>query len=150
MENKNNIEFVLFCPEIKSQVLSIEQKCFSSRILYDSFDDYIQKDYFFGICAVENGIVCGYICANLLYDFAEIIDIAVDVSFRRMNIASKLLYKLIDECKQKNISSVVLEVASKNDGAIALYRKFGFKTDRIVKNYYKDPTDDALCMSVNV
>lgn len=146
----NTLEFIPFNSLLKQQITTLEQKCFSNRILTESFDDYIQKDYFFSCCAVNNGVVCGYICANMLYDFAEIIDLAVDQSFRRKHIAKKLMDEFFCACKAKGISTAVLEVASKNTPAIALYNGFGFKTDRIVKNYYNNPRDDAFCMSATI
>ena len=44
-------------------------------------------------------------------------------------------------------SKIILEVASRNESAIELYKRFLFNIDGIRKNYYKDPPDDALLMS---
>ena len=48
------------------------------------------------------------------------------------------MQKMIDYCKQKNISKIFLEVDDKNLPAISLYEKFNFKQIDKRKNYYKN------------
>jgi ribosomal-protein-alanine N-acetyltransferase len=42
--------------------------------------------------------------------------------------------------------SITLEVRASNKAALALYRRFGFAPTGVRKDYYKDPTEDALVL----
>ena len=42
---------------------------------------------------------------------------------------------------------ISLEVRKSNEPAIALYKSFGFEQNGLRKNYYKNPTEDALIMT---
>ena len=42
--------------------------------------------------------------------------------------------------------SITLEVRASNKAALALYRRFGFAPSGVRKDYYKDPTEDALVL----
>jgi ribosomal-protein-alanine N-acetyltransferase len=42
--------------------------------------------------------------------------------------------------------SITLEVRASNAPALALYRRFGFAPSGVRKDYYKDPTEDALVL----
>jgi ribosomal-protein-alanine N-acetyltransferase len=45
--------------------------------------------------------------------------------------------------------SITLEVRASNKAALALYRRFGFAPTGVRKDYYKDPTEDALVLWVH-
>ena len=84
-------------------------------------------------------------CSYLVSDDAELLFVCTHQMFREQGIATKLLtetFKLLPE----NINSIVLEVRSKNEDAIRLYDKLGFKYLGTRKNHYTTPLDDALVM----
>ena len=58
-----------------------------------------------------------------------------------------LEYVLDTVCaKRKHIRSVYLHVQTSNETALAFYKKFGFKIEKTIENYYKriSPTDCYL------
>ena len=77
---------------------------------------------------------------------AEITNIAVKKEHRRRGIATLILDSLLDEAFSQGCESAFLEVAKNNIPAVKLYEKSGFEPAYIRKNYYKDPTDDAIVM----
>lgn len=79
-----------------------------------------------------------------MYERAEIININVIDSFQNKKIATKLMEYMINDCKNKNINSITLEVKKTNIKAISLYNKFGFKNIGIRKGYYQGI--DAILM----
>ncbi|SHF62873.1 ribosomal-protein-alanine N-acetyltransferase [Microbulbifer donghaiensis] len=86
---------------------------------------------------------------SLLFDEAEILDVAVSPDWRRRGIAESLLAELIARLPVE-ICRLLLEVRASNRAALSLYRKLGFHEDGVRKNYY--PADaglreDALLMS---
>ncbi|MHB1693379.1 MAG: GNAT family N-acetyltransferase, partial [bacterium] len=61
-------------------------------------------------------------------------------------IGSYLINYTIYQFADKNIKFIFLEVRVSNSRAINLYKKLGFKTFMVRKNYYDDNGENALCM----
>ena len=72
----------------------------------------------------------------------DIMDIVVDNSYRRQKIGSLLMDEMITNSKED--SKFYLEVNVKNEPAIQMYEKFGFKKIHTRKKYYGE--EDALIM----
>ena len=110
------------------------------------FSKFIDKSNYKIIIASQKINIIGYLL-TLSHDnnLFEIISIAVDSFYKREGIASNMLSEFLSNKKVN--SKIILEVASRNESAIELYKRFFFNIDGIRKNYYKDPTDDALLMS---
>ena len=71
------------------------------------------------------------------FDF-DILEVGVDVRYRKKGIASKLMEKVVDYAQMHHKENATLEVACDNIPAIALYEKFGFVKIHERKNYYKN------------
>lgn len=101
---------------------------------------------FLGVTAkTTGGLVVGFILGRLLFDAYELLKIAVDKSCREMGIASRMMEALGSQLREKAVQSIFLEVASKNQPAIALYAKQQFKEIARRNAYYPDG-DTALIM----
>lgn len=94
--------------------------------------------------------VHGYAILNTVLDESELFRIAVTSNSRRQNIANILLEKLVERSRQKNIAKIHLEVRQSNISAINLYKKNGFLPVGTRKNYYSDPKEDAILMTLEV
>ncbi len=81
-------------------------------------------------------------------DSAHITNIAVDPDCRRQGIASRLLLALARDAVTRGSPALTLEVRVGNEGAQALYRRFGFAPAGMRKRYYEG-TDDAIVMWVH-
>ena len=93
-----------------------------------------------------DGEVVGFYIASKVLDLVEVFTIAVDSSYRKMGIGTKLLAHLVDLARKNSANEIWLEVSVKNTEAIGLYEKFGFKKDGIRKNYYQKLGVDAYNM----
>jgi len=89
--------------------------------------------------------VIGFITFSIIYEKAEIIDLAVKEDFQRKHIGSDLLNAVIKECVSHKCESLTLEVRTTNQSAISLYKKHGFREISMRKSYYHDG-EDALVM----
>lgn len=98
------------------------------------------------IAKISNTIV-GFAGIWQAVDEMHITNIVIKKDFRQKGIGSKLLEKLIETTKQKNIVSLTLEVNCKNLPAIKLYEKYGFEYVGRRKKYYNN-IDDALIMTL--
>ena len=88
----------------------------------------------------------GFIAARLSADELHVNNVGVRHASRRRGVGSVLLASVLDESVRRGASKALLEVRAKNSSAQALYRRYGFVVTGRRKNYYKDPTDDALIM----
>ncbi len=101
------------------------------------------------ICKHQKEVV-GFVAVSTVLDEAELNRIALKEKFRSLGLGTKLLNSLIKLLKQKNFKRLMLEVRSSNISAIELYKKAGFERDYIRKEYYRDPVDDAILMSLKL
>ncbi len=96
------------------------------------------------VAQIDSNIV-GYLYALDFEDNADLLSIFVDESYRLNSIGYNLINELQKMC---NSETITLEVSSENVGAIALYRKSGFKEVGLRKKYYNEA--DALIMKWGV
>ena len=106
----------------------------------------------------ENSNVLGFILARLIMveqknsiengfkNEAEIYNIAVKSQFRHRKIGSKLLDKMFKSAAEKKVRKIHLEVRKTNNEAVSFYRKNGFKITGERRNFYTNPTEDAILM----
>ncbi|MCV6599822.1 MAG: ribosomal protein S18-alanine N-acetyltransferase [Alphaproteobacteria bacterium] len=130
------IEELLFdCSDVVAEMhKSCFEKCWSS----EQFSNLLKNPFNKIFIACDENKPLGFIMVQKIEDEAEIITVCVLPEYRKQGIAQKLI---------ENITSnkVFLEVNIKNTPAINLYKKLGFKTERIRKKYYNN-NDDALIM----
>ena len=65
-------------------------------------------------------------------------------------LGSALLQTTLDEGRKRNANAAQLEVRASNEAAQRLYLKCGFEVVGRRKNYYRNPTEDALLMSLSL
>lgn len=90
--------------------------------------------------------VIGFGGIMVVADEAELLNIAVTEKYRGMNVASDLMDRLIYEAKAKACARMLLEVRQSNEAAQHLYKKKQFAELGVRKNYYDNPTEDAIIM----
>jgi ribosomal-protein-alanine N-acetyltransferase len=97
------------------------------------------------VARVSGGVV-GY--AGLMFSGsdAHVTTIAVDPEFHRLGVGTRLLLALARSAVARGATGLTLEVRMGNEGAQALYRRFGFVPAGIRKNYYVETNEDALVM----
>ena len=103
---------------------------------YDNFVSGLKSNNIF-FKAVSEGEIVGFLIADDLIDSYNLLLIAVKEEFKNQNIATKLIKKLENIAKNKNIEKIWLEVKENNFPAINLYKKNDFKNIYLRRNYYK-------------
>ena len=133
----NDIDYI-------EQIFNIEKEIFKSSAFNKSYLDTLIKgnNSFIYVYLIENK-VCGYLIILDSIDVYEILAIATIEKYRNKGIAQELL----DKIKTKDI---FLEVRESNQTAINFYKKNKFKEIRIRKNYYSEPTENAIIMKLEV
>ena len=96
--------------------------------------------------AERRGLVAGYAVFWAVTDQGELGNVAVAEAFRGKGIGTKLVEAVLERAAQRGVREVFLEVRTSNAGAQNLYKAFGFFEVGKRKNYYLQPTEDALVM----
>lgn len=113
---------------------------------FKMFEEELIEKNRFSYCVTENGHVVSFI--NVLECEGEngreynILNIASKV--KNKGYATKLIEKVKDKAKNEGIVNLWLEVDAKNQNAINLYEKLGFKQIAIRKKYYKNGNDALI------
>jgi len=90
--------------------------------------------------------VLGYAGLHVVLDEGYIDNVAVRPSCRRQGIGDRLL-DVFCRFGQAHLAFLTLEVRPSNQAAVALYCKHGFQEAGRRKDYYQDPTEDALLLT---
>lgn len=128
--------------EYVSAVAEIEKSCFSNpwneAAIKAELENHCSEIYI----AVENGVAAGYVNIYTVLDEMDIVRVAVLPAFRRRGVAKAILETVLSE-KQ---GTVYLDVRESNLPAISLYKSLGFVDTGIRKDYYTNPTENAVLM----
>lgn len=81
---------------------------------------------------------------------AELNRIAVLTEHRNKGIGRYLLNEYVNFLKENGCTRLMLEVRETNHPAISLYASAGFKKDGIRKNYYTNPAENAVLLSLEI
>lgn len=94
-----------------------------------------------------DGAVLGYAGLHVAADEGYIDNVAVREDYRRQGIADDLLDVFV-RFGRVNLAFLTLEVRPSNEAAIGLYFKHGFAQVGRRKNYYDNPREDAIIMTL--
>ena len=94
--------------------------------------------------------IAGFIVARVIADELHVNNVAVRPEFRRQGLGSALLETTLDQARQRNATIAQLEVRAGNSQAQKLYERCGFTIVGSRRNYYRNPTEDAMLMSLRL
>jgi len=126
------------------QVIAIERRAFPTPWSLSMFVLELSKPSGVCLAAVENKRILGYLICARYADVWHLMNIAVDPTERRRGVATALLEQMLERAGPEE--PYTLEVRPSNDGAIALYERFGFRSAGTRKRYYRDTGEDAVIM----
>ena len=130
------------------QIAALERACFSRPWSEESLQGELWNDSAVVIVAEgEDGSVLGYAGLQTVLDEGYINNVAVDEQYRRQGVADELIAAFV-RFGQAKLAFLTLEVRASNAPAIGLYAKHGFVEVGRRKNYYDDPKEDALLMTL--
>lgn len=137
-----------------AEVKEIEVACrLSSWTLADYSAEFEREDSIF-LIAEYGERLSGFLLARLTGDGfsaeADLLNFGVLESFRNRKIGSALYESFIDELAARNVKTVWLEVRRSNEIALSFYLKRGFEMMQIRKNFYSNPSEDALVLKLEI
>ena len=131
-------------------VADLERRLFSDPWSIDSFRGALRsRNQVFLVCD-DDGTIAGYCGMLLVPGEGQILNVAVDESYRRRGLATEMINAMIDIGTTNEIFLYTLEVRENNAPAIALYKSMGFVPTGRRKRYYKNPEEDAILMDLDL
>ena len=138
-------------------VCTIERDAFADPWSRESFESALALDRMRFLVAEEgcrgsartqsgDGAIVGYVVTLLLFDEAEIANLAVASGARRRGIGGVLLDRVAADVAQVGVQSLYLEVRESNAAARALYESRLFLPVGRRRGYYQRPHEDALLL----
>ena len=94
-----------------------------------------------GFAAVMMLLVEGHTC--------RVLSVGVNPQARRRGIATRMMQAAEAICRERGVSTIRLEVSTRNFVAIELYRRLGYRTDGVLYGYYSWG-EDAYSMGKSV
>jgi [ribosomal protein S18]-alanine N-acetyltransferase len=127
-------------------ILEIEKEQFANPWKQKDFTPELNHDiaYFYVAEDGDTGVIAGYIIFWVIEDMIELHNIAVAARYKKKGIGKKLMLFLLETARQQAVKDVFLEVRQSNIEAIRFYEAFHFQFVSIRKNYYSEPTEDAV------
>ena len=126
-------------------IAAMEELCFPAEPWPE---DMIRRLVGRVILAMEGDELLGYAVLSSVMDEGSLDNIAAAPSHRREGIGAALLAELIRRGREKGLAFITLEVREGNGPAIGLYKKYGFAPVGRRKNYYENPREDAILMTL--
>ena len=100
----------------------------------------------FVVRRTETERIIAFLCGRVMADEAEILKFSVAQSERRKGVGRQLLGFVVTFYSDKGVKNCFLELRASNTAARNLYERQGFSIVGKRKNYYKEPTEDAILM----
>ncbi len=129
-------------------VCVLEEMAFSMPWHKESFIEMIEnKDALYLVADDEQAGVIGCCGVRSIVGEGDISNVVVHPDYRKKGVAYQMLNELLSRAEQDfGIKEFTLEVRCSNETAIHLYEKLGFVSEGVRKNFYEEPTEDALIM----
>lgn len=129
-------------------VVRIEKLCFADPWTEESFRRLLagQPAIFLVAAVPPNSAIIGYAIAFSIDEDAEVLNVAVEPSFRGKGLAGQMLDAVLIQLRARGVRTAFLEVRESNRAARALYGSRGFTEIGRRVRYYRKPVEDALVM----
>ncbi len=92
--------------------------------------------------------ICAYCAFRLVLDEMHVMNVAVAPRARRRGLARRLLGFALRRAARAGARTAFLELRVGNQEALALYESLGFRRVSSRREYYRQPVEDALVLSL--
>lgn len=129
-----------------SEVVEMEQVSFATPWQKQDFDRALAQPG--GLCRVarQEDALVGYAVGYRVQEEYHLTDLAIHPELRGRGLGGALVDVLLGELSGLGVRVVSLEVRASNDPATRLYKRRGFQTIAVRRDYYREPTENAVVM----
>ncbi len=115
-----------------------------------SIEEILLENVFsYKVVLEKDSVVIGFLFGEIIFEEANILMIAVSKEHQGKGFGKALLESFIKKAKEKGAKKIFLEVSTKNESALNLYKKTGFKILSKREKYYRNG-EDAFVMVLEV
>lgn len=126
-----------------NEVWRIENECFEFPWTMEDFTRCLRQRNVIGMVTEYDGEVVGY----MIYEFHDnrfhLLNIAVARDLQWRGIGRQMIEKLKNRVEVQGRKRILCEVRETNTAAQFFFKSCGFRSIRILKDYYEDSEDDA-------
>jgi len=131
-------------------VLAIEVQSFTMPWSEATFRGLLRRSDADLFVAEVNGELVGYTVFWAVLDQGELGNVSVAPNWRNRGIGHQLIDAVLSRASERGVREIYLEVRVSNTGAQQLYDRYGFRQVGRRRNYYLEPTEDALVMRLDL
>jgi [ribosomal protein S18]-alanine N-acetyltransferase len=116
----------------------LDQSCFPPGISYSktTFHYFLTIASADCIVAADGPRIAGFILTEENPPLAHIITLDVAEAHRRHGVGSALLTESEKNLAFRGVRSILLETAIDNEGAVAFWKRHGYRIEAVLKRYY--------------
>lgn len=133
-------------PEDAAEAAELDKKIFTMPWTEKGFLSSLNSPDTLYLTVRMDGVLIAYCGFLQSFDEADITNVAVAQDYQGRGVAFLMLSELMARGRARNIKRFTLEVRISNEAAIHVYKKLGFHSAGIRKNFYERPREDALIM----
>lgn len=137
-------------PEHLDALAALERACFPRPWSREALEEELHNPAACFLVAVEGDRVLGYGGMHCAAGECYVDNIAVDPACRRQGVGTALVTALREAARARGGEFLSLEVRPSNTGAVALYTGLGFQSVGRRKNFYTQPVEDALLLTLGL
>ena len=141
------MEIVRLKKEHSEILAELEKLCFPHPWSQKAIEDEVHNPNAYFVTAVDEEKVLGYGGMHCSHKECYVDNIAVFGHHRKKGVGTAIVEALIQEAKRQGAEFISLEVRPSNRAAVGLYTKLGFAEEGRRRNFYTDPTEDALILT---
>lgn len=128
------------------EVLQIEQDSYDHAWSEEDFLRCLRQRNCIGMVAELGEKVVGFMIYELHKTRLHILNFAVHAHFRRQDIGSQMLQKLVSKLSSHRRDSITLEIRETSLGPQIFFRQAGFRATRLLREHFDDTREDAYVM----
>lgn len=126
-----------------AEVLQIERESFEMPWFEEEFIRCLRMRNCIGMVSESCELVVGFMIYELHKSRLHILNFAVAKDFRRKQVGTQMIEKLIGKLSQQRRTVLSTEVRETNLVAQVFFRSAGFRATNILRNHYYDSPEDA-------
>ncbi len=127
------------------EILAIENDIFITPYSREIYYQLLHNNpHITSLKIVKDDMLVGYAVMQVLFEQANLLTIGIKRNYQHQGLGQQLLIDMINQVVLLGVNTIFLEVRVSNVAAINLYKKLGFRQNRLRKNYYG--TEDGIEM----
>jgi [ribosomal protein S18]-alanine N-acetyltransferase len=140
-----------YVPTDFGAIHGIDQVCYSAEIAYSHEDlrEYLRFPGADCVLACDAGKPIGFCITAHRASVGYIVTIDVLEDYRRLGVGTQLLAECEARLASAGVQVIQLETATNNQSAVAFWKKHGYRTRALKKDYYPGGLD-AFAMTKKV